>query len=711
MAPHEPTSHAPAAPSESGAAASSDARGAVNRLARASSPYLRQHQHNPVDWYPWGPEALALARELDRPILLSIGYSACHWCHVMAHESFEDPATAAIMNAHFVNVKVDREERPDLDVIYQKVVQLMGQGGGWPLTVFLTPVGEPFYGGTYFPPQPRHGRPGFAQLLHAIAQLWSDRRDDVAMQVESLREGMQSMATIVDQERAQAGGAPPLGTVAALREAVGRLLVRVDPQWGGFGREPKFPNPTALELLAMLARGPSGDRVATDSGNALRLTLDKLYEGGIYDHLRGGFARYSTDRRWLVPHFEKMLYDNAQLLPLFAEAALAWPEAEHLQRVAVETVEYLQADMRAEEGTYFSATDADSEGEEGKYFCWTRDEIAALVEDEDLRELFFRVYGCAPGGNFEHDRSILHLPRPLADVASARDTDVATLLASLAPVRARLLAQRAGRVPPLRDEKILTGPNALLASGLLRAAAALEQHRQAWTTLAQTCLETLWQRHRDADGRVLRSGFEGVVHLRAVLDDVAALGRACLDLHEATLAPQWLDRAASLAEELVQHHARAELDGLWFTADDAERLIERSESQHDGPMPSGVALAVELLARLDACERAPEQARGLLDGILDRFRGASTQPFGYASLVRAALFAGAEVPHVKLYAADPQAATVQRWRAQLATVRTQRVLPIAWSWHASPRTFAVVCRQQTCSAPLLDDDALRAALG
>ncbi|MBK8716234.1 MAG: thioredoxin domain-containing protein [Deltaproteobacteria bacterium] len=680
-----------------------------NRLASSSSPYLRQHQDNPVDWWPWCDEALALARAQDRPVLLSVGYSACHWCHVMAHESFEDPAIAALMNQRFVNIKVDREERPDLDAIYQKVVQLLSQGGGWPLTVFLTPAGEPIYGGTYFPPAPRHGRPSFAQVLDAIHDLWTARREQVATQVASFREGMAAIAGIVDDERAAADDAPALDDPEAARAAARRLLERVDARDGGFGRAPKFPNPTALEILATIARGPAGDELATACGNALRLTLDRMYEGGIYDHLRGGFARYSTDREWLVPHFEKMLYDNAQLLPLYAEAAIEWPEAEHLARVAHETVAYLVADMRTSAGTFFAATDADSEGEEGKYFCWTPAEVAEVVGDAELARRFCEVYGVAPGGNFEHGRSILHLMKPLARCVDDDAPEVASLLTRLQPARERLLAHRATRVPPLRDEKVLTSWNALLARGLIRAAAALSQ--PSWVELARACVETLCRDHLDAEGRVLRSGFEGRVQLRGVLDDVAALACACLDLHEVTLAPRWLAQAEQLAAQLVDHFVRPQRDGFDFTPDDGEALIERSESQHDGPLPSGVALAIELLLRLDASDHAPPAAREILERTLDRFRGASKQPFGYASLLQAARLAAPDAVHVKLFAPSHDDADVQALRDALQDRRRGRSTPLSWTFVASPRRGAVVCRQQTCTSMLGDRDAVLAAIG
>ena len=540
-------------------------------------------------------------------------------------------------------------------------------------------------------------------MLAALSDLYQNDRAKVVEQVSSFREGMVSMAGIVDDERLQASGSPELGTEAALREAGKRLVDRVDSTWGGFGREPKFPNPTALEIFAVLSRGEAGDRVATDSGNVLRLTLDKMYQGGLYDHLRGGFARYSTDREWLVPHFEKMLYDNAMLLPLYAEAAASWPEAEHLARVVHETVAYLCAEMRHTSGTFFAATDADSEGEEGKFFVWTPEQVARVVGED--APLVCRVFGVKPGGNFE-GHSILNLPRPLEACARELGIDVAALLSRLAPAMRALLSERNTRVPPLRDDKRLASWNALLASGLVRSGFALGH--APWIELAQDVCETLWRDHLGSDGRLLRSGFEDRVHLVAVLDDVAFFGRACLDVHEWTLDPKWLDRAATLAGHAVDHHAHAR--GFYLTADDAEALIERTESQHDGPLPSGVGVMVELLARLDACERAPQDTRARLDRILDRYRGASAQPFGYASLLTAAMHAGAPGRHVKLRGPDPRAPAILAVRDRLAKVRLDRGLALSWSFSEASKPGVIACRQMTCTAVAMDPDAVEAVV-
>ncbi len=687
-----------------------------NRLADSTSPYLRQHADNPVDWYEWGAEALERAVAEDKPILLSVGYSSCHWCHVMAHESFEDEATAAVMNERFINIKVDREERPDIDAIYQRVVQLMGEGGGWPLTVFLTPTQQPFYGGTYFPPRPSYGRPSFTQLLDAMHNLYHHDKERVTKHTGSFMEGFEALGNQVDEHAERAGDDPELVDPAALRLAVDRLLSRIDQTWGGFGNQPKFPNPTALELFAAVARRPDDDPVVTQARTALVNTLDKMAAGGIYDHLRGGFARYSVDRPWLTPHFEKMLYDNAQLLPLYAEAAVVHPDRTRWQRVVEDTVRYLEVDMRTEDSTFYAATDADSEGVEGKYFVWTPAQVQEVLGDETLTEWVCTVYGVSEGGNFEHGWSILNLAKPLSEHAEALGVEESQLDERLRQAAATLLEHRYTRVPPHRDDKILTSWNALMASGLARTAAALgvrgdDELAGRCEALALRCVEHLCEHHVDAQGRVQRAAFEGRVHTRGYLDDVSYLGRACLDLHELTLDPTWLHRARDLAAHAVEHHARPQGDGFFFTANDAESLVDRTESQHDGPVPSGLGVMLELLLRLAVMEHAPEGSAALAEQIGERFRGATGQPFAYASVLSAARHAASEAIHVMVRGPSPEDAGV---RALAAAVRAQRLRrPHAMCLHfeRADTVDAIVCRRQTCLAPIADVDVLAAELG
>jgi uncharacterized protein len=686
-----------------------------NRLAASSSPYLRQHDANPVDWYEWGPEALERARREDKPILLSVGYSACHWCHVMAHESFEDAETAALMNARFINIKVDREERPDIDAIYQKVVQLAGEGGGWPLTVFLTPEQEPFYGGTYFPKRASHGRPSFRHVVTSLSDLWRDRRSDIEEQARAFMQGLQAIARSLDEEPSQ--DQPSLDDPAALRVAATHLLSRVDETWGGFGNAPKFPNATALEILYAFARSSLDEPEARDAARAFRLTLDKMYAGGIYDHLGGGFARYSVDRVWLVPHFEKMLYDNAQLLPLYAEASITWPDASHFKRVAQETVRYLERDMRSPEGLFHAAMDADSEGVEGKYYCWTPDEVSGVLGDEELARSFCEVYGVDEAGNFEHGWSILNLAHTLHERATQLGLEPAQLERRLDEARAKLLEHRYGRVPPLRDDKMLTSWNALVVSGLCRASCAArawedEGLANDWRALASQAGHRLIDQHVRDGGIVLRAAFEGRVHTRGVLDDVAFLGRACLDLHELTLDRHWLDYAAQLAVYAIDQYVREDGDGFYLTAKDAEPLVERSQSAHDGPIPSGVGVVTELLLRLDASDWAPEGSRATALAVLERFRSASQQPFAYASVLRAAAYTTPAAVHVTLRgptADDPELVALAD-RIRTHRLQPGSVGPISLSYEAGDSVAAVLCRAQVCSAPLSDHDDIFAQL-
>ena len=684
----------------------------MNRLAETTSPYLRQHADNPVDWYPWGLEAFARARAEDRPVLLSVGYAACHWCHVMAHESFEDQDTAALMNARFINIKVDREERPDIDAIYQKVVQLMGQGGGWPLTVFLTPDQRPFYGGTYFPPLPNYGRPSFRQVLLALSDLWQQRRGELDQQVENFSEGMADLARLADEDSRQVSVQHSLADASTLDAVARRLLLKVDDEWGGFGRQPKFPNATALELLMQASRSPAID-VSEPSATAVLHTLTKMHRGGIYDHLRGGFARYSVDRVWLVPHFEKMLYDNAQLLGLYAEASRVWPNQGFLRDVVVETVAYLVADMRDVSGGFYAATDADSEGVEGKFFCWTPAQLRELLGEPQAAELFAEVHGVTTAGNFEHGLSILHLPRSLAEQAATRELSEPELRARLTPLRERLLAHRYTRVPPLRDDKLLTAWNALAVSGLLRAVEAAEswdrpELARDWLTLAEATTKYLVDHHITADGRVLRAAFAGHAHTRGYAEDLGALARACLDLHEHTLVPRWLQCARDLAHHALTHHASSSA-GFYMTADDGEALIERSECEHDSALPSGLGLLVEVLLRLDLSDAGPPGARATAEAVMHRYRGAVAQPFAFASLLTASRHATPAAVHVKLLAESPAAAAdlARQARAERAGLAAPLSLHYV---HAEGLPAAIVCRGQTCSLPLHDPAALASAL-
>ena len=559
----------------------------ANRLSEESSPYLLQHQDNPVDWYPWGPEALERAREEDRPILLSIGYSSCHWCHVMERESFEDPETAELMNESFVNVKVDREERPDLDSVYMTAVQSMTGRGGWPLTVFLTPDGVPYYGGTYFPPEPRHGMPSFPQVLRAARDAYRNRREDVEEAAGKLVDALERSTRI----RADGSGAyGPEGKAPdedLLRRAARTASTRFDDAHGGFGDAPKFPRAPALDFLLRWHHRSGADEALRMVGT----TLDRMARGGIRDHLAGGFHRYAVDRRWLVPHFEKMLYDNALLARLYLHHHLATGEAAS-REVAVDTLDYLLEDLQSPEGGFYSARDADSEGEEGRYYVWSAAEVDEVLGAEE-GAFFRRVYGVTEAGNWE-GTNVLHLPRSLPDVARSEGMDPGDLEERLQADRRRLLERRSRREEPLRDEKVLAGWNGLVVRALAEAGAALDRPR--YVEAARRAASFLLDEMRSGD-RLLHSWKDGDTGVAGFLEDHASLGLALLALHEATLEPRWLEEALWCAEATLEHFWSEEDGAFYDTADDAEELVIRPRDATDDPSPSGSSLAVELLFR------------------------------------------------------------------------------------------------------------------
>ncbi|MEU5843446.1 thioredoxin domain-containing protein [Rhodococcus sp. NPDC047139] len=546
----------------------------ANRLAAALSPYLRQHAGNPVHWQEWGDEALAEARERDVPILLSIGYAACHWCHVMAHESFEDDATAAVMNEHFVCIKVDREERPDIDAIYMNATVAMAGHGGWPMTCFLTPDGAPFYCGTYYPNTPRGGMPSFVQVLEAIDDTWRTRRDDVTQAAEA----------VAVELRRSSGGLPAGGRIvdAALLDAAAATVAGdEDREHGGFGGAPKFP---PSNLLEGLLRGYERTRSADTLGLVER-TAEAMARGGIYDQLGGGFARYSVDAAWTVPHFEKMLYDNALLLRLYAHLARV-TDAELPQRVARETVEFLLRDLLTAEGAFASALDADTEGVEGLTYVWTPEQLVEVLGPGDGRWAA-EMFTVTPGGTFEHGSSVLQLLDEPDDPER------------LADVRARLFAARAQRPQPGRDDKVVTAWNAFAVTALAEAGVAFGE--PAWIDAAVGCAQFLLERHL-ADGRLRRASLGGVAGTPAgVLEDYGALVTALLAVHQATGEERWIEGARELADIALDRFADPERPGSWFdTADDAESLVARPRDPVDGATPAGASLIAEALLSLSA---------------------------------------------------------------------------------------------------------------
>jgi len=561
----------------------------ANHLAGQTSPYLQQHAHNPVDWYPWGDEALARARAEDKPILLSIGYSACHWCHVMAHESFEDPETAAAMNRHYVNIKVDREERPDLDKIYQLAFQLLNQrGGGWPLTMILTPEDRtPFFAGTYFPREARYGMPAFKDLLERVAAFYQEHRGDIAEQNTALRTALAST-----NPSPRGGGEARLDATpldAARREHEQSF----DTQYGGFGAAPKFPHATSIERLlrhwAATARAGQPDAKALDM---TRLTLHAMASGGIYDQLGGGFCRYSVDERWMIPHFEKMLYDNGPLLALYADAWAATGEAV-FRRVVEETGEWAIREMQSPEGGYYSTLDADSEGEEGRFYVWTPDEVRAQLTDEEYAVLA-PVYGLDGAANFE-GRWHLHVSAALGTVAEELGIEPDAALRRFNTARAKLLAARERRVHPGRDEKILTAWNALMIKGM--AVAGRRLGRPEFLASADRALAFIRERlYRD--GRLLAVYKDGQARLAGYLDDYVLLIDALLELLQARWRTQDLELAIALADTVLAHFADTTDGGFFFTADDHEELIHRPKPSFDDSTPSGNGIAAYVLGRL-----------------------------------------------------------------------------------------------------------------
>jgi uncharacterized protein YyaL (SSP411 family) len=553
----------------------------TNRLARETSPYLLQHRHNPVDWYPWGPEALERARAEDKPVLLSVGYSACHWCHVMERESFENEEIAALMNRLFVNIKVDREERPDVDQIYMQAVQSMTGHGGWPMTVFLTPDGVPFYGGTYFPPEDRHGMPAFPRLLEGVAEAYRERRGEV---VEA---GKQLLEQMRQGERLRSSAA--LLTDGILFSAYQALSGEFDSREGGMGRAPKFPQPMNWEFLLRYWKR-TGSVQAQDMAD---LTLTKMARGGMYDQLGGGFHRYSVDGQWLVPHFEKMLYDNAQLASLYLHGWLATGDDEY-RRVCEETLDYILREMTHASGGFFSAQDADSEGVEGKFFVWSEDEITAVLGDAEMSRAALAYWGVDKGPNFE-GHSILFVPREPSDVAETLGITEERLAELIAAARTRLYAVRDKRVHPGLDDKVLASWNGLALAAFAEAGRVLD--RPDYIAAAVKNADFVISQMRSGD-RLLRSWKDGQAKIKGYLEDYAMVGVGLLTLYEATFDRRWLDESRRLAGQALMLFWD-DGDGIFFdTGTDHEALVVRPRNLFDNAVPCGTSVAIEWLLKL-----------------------------------------------------------------------------------------------------------------
>jgi len=654
-----------------------------NRLARETSPYLLQHRDNPVDWYPWGEEAFARARERDVPLLLSVGYSACHWCHVMERESFEDAETAAYMNEHFVNVKVDREERPDVDAIYMEAVQAIAGQGGWPMTVFLDPDGVPFHAGTYFPPTDSLGMPSFRAVMEAVVDAFESRREEIRERAPEVRRRLGALGEIEPGE-----GLPG---PADLEGAVERLLGAADRRRGGFGGAPKFPPASALELL--MARGET---------DVVRLTLDAMLAGGIYDQIGGGSARYAVAPNWLVPHFEKMLYDNA----LLARAYLhGWQLLGHgrYRRVCEQTLDWMLREMRGPEGGFYSALDADSEGEEGRFYVWTPAQFRAVLGE--AAEPAIEFYGVTEHGNFE-GANVLHL------AGGAR----ASAPAGLEDARRLLLAERERRVRPGLDDKRLASWNALAIAALAEAGAVLG--RPDYLEAAERCADFALGSMRDAEGRLLRTYKDGEARLNAYLEDHAYLTEALLVLYEAGFDPARYEAARELAEATIERFGDPERGGFFSTSSDHEELIARRKEVGDHPIPSGNSAAASALLRLAALNgerRYREQAEGVIALFA---RPALQHPDSFAHLLGAIDFALAPVREVALVGEDvaPLAAavlTAHRPHLVLAAGPAGSTVPplLEGRGEVDGRPAAYVCRGFACQAPVASAAELERQLG
>jgi len=668
----------------------------ANRLAQETSPYLLQHRDNPVDWHPWGPEARALAREEDRPILLSVGYSACHWCHVMERESFEDPETAAYMNEHFVNVKVDREERPDVDALYMEAVQGMTGHGGWPMTVFCDPDGVPFYGGTYFPPDEGRGMPSFRMVMEAVVDAFENRRGELRAQAPKTQAQLGAIGAIEP--------ASELAGRELLDAAVEGLRAAADRENGGFGGAPKFPPSSALELLLAVGETEHVER-----------TLDAMMAGGIHDQLGGGFARYAVDAIWLVPHFEKMLYDNALLAGAYLHGWQALGHDRH-RRVCEGTLDWMLREMRGPEGGFYSALDADSEGEEGRFYVWTPEQMREVLGDprpaagDSIKfsishmENLMRFLGVSEEGNFE-GRNVLHRP----DGAAAPEPE------GLGAARAALLEAREQRPRPGLDDKRIASWNALAIGALAEAGAVLG--RPDYLEAASGCAEFVLDSMRDPDGRLLRTYKDGQARLNAYLEDHAFLLEALLTLYEASFEERWYEEARALADSMIERFGDPERGGFFSTSSDHDELIARRKEVGDHPIPSGnssAALGLLRLAALSGDASYEEQAVG----VLRLFgRAAPRQPDAFAHLLRALDFHLAAVREVALVGDDLSglaAAVRSRHRPHL-------VLAGGPEGSSSPpllqertcvdgMSAAYVCERFTCRAPVTDAQKLIAEL-
>ena len=682
----------------------------TNRLIDETSPYLLQHAHNPVDWYPWGEDAFQRSREEDKPIFLSVGYSACHWCHVMEHESFEQEAIAASMNEHFVNIKVDREERPDVDEIYMHAVQAMTGSGGWPMSVFLTPDLEPFYGGTYFPPEDGYGRPGFRNILLSVSQFYRSRRGEVQDRSRKLREYLEQSASV----RSREGGvlSPEL-----LESAYRTLAGQFDHTYGGFGSAPKFPGSMNLSFFLRYFR-------RTGISNSLDMvthSCTKMGYGGIYDQLGGGFHRYSVDARWLVPHFEKMLYDNALLTQLYLEVYQATGES-FFRQVVEESLEYVIREMTHPEGGFFSTQDADSEGEEGKFFVWTPNEVESIL-GESKGSAFCRYFDVTPHGNFEHGKSILNVPEPVENIARLLKMEAGSLEEIIREGREKLFEDRENRMKPDLDDKIQTSWNGLMISSLARASGVLSDHR--YQSVAERAAAFILSKLMK-DGRLRHTYKDGRARFNGYLEDYAFLICGLIDLYEATFDVKWLQEAQNLNEIMLEQFWDEAGGGFFFTSHDHKALLVRSKNPYDNATPSGNSVATHALLRLGALTGRQDlwkKGERVLNLFRDFMEGA---PGGFSNMLCALDFYIQRPKEIAIVGGRDQEDT----KALLSSVH-RRLLPnkviclldptdsqevtnviplLEGKTQKSGRATAYVCKNFTCSAPVTEAGELETLL-
>jgi uncharacterized protein len=678
----------------------------ANRLIHETSPYLLQHAHNPVDWYPWGDEAFAKAKEENKPVLLSIGYSACHWCHVMERESFENEQIARVMNDLFVNIKVDREERPDLDEIYMNAVQMLTGRGGWPMTMFLTPEREPFYGGTYFPPEDRHGMPAFPRVLQGVAQAYRDKPQDVQKSVEEILSALKRMSRSEDHEHAFA---PEL-----ISKAAEQIAGAYDAQNGGLGRAPKFPNPGAYELFLRQSHHAKTRRFL----DIVTHTITKMAQGGIYDHVGGGFHRYSVDEKWLVPHFEKMLYDNAQLVRILAQLYRATGN-EFFKRVMEETLDYLLREMLHSEGGFYSTQDADSEGEEGKFFVWSPAEINQIIGDE-AGEIFARMYDVSDMGNFE-GKNILHSILTVEQAARLFKKRPEEIESMVANAKQKLFEVRDKRAKPFRDEKIITSWNGLMVSGLAEALkiSSKPSHLVAANRTIELIFTKLFR-----DGLLLHTYKGGTAKQLGFLDDYAFLAVGLLDFYEATFDRFALERAIELTEIMIREFWDTAEGGFFYTGNSHEQLISRAKPVFDASVPSGNAKATELLLRMyhftgkeDFLHKAETVLRSYSHAM-------ETQSFGFAHMLCALDFYLRKPKEVVLVGKLEDSRTAELLAVTnsiyMPNMSLQLVAPdeplekisplLADKTQIGGNATAYVCHNFTCSAPVTHPEELKALL-